>query len=391
MSIQVKTIFRVVFFMALLAGGFFLGAAWHERMEEKGRGAAMEEPDSVASTEEATAAEADAEATPMRGEDAAGLRPEELHTINLFEKASVSVAFITTSNFRYNIFSHSTTEVQRGTGSAFIWDRQGHIITNYHVIQGADKAMVTLANGKSYPASLVGQAPEKDLAVLQIDAPAEVLKPIPVGRSADLRVGQSVYAIGNPYGFDQTLTTGVISALGREIQSVAGIPIRDVIQTDAAINPGNSGGPLLNSSGKLIGVNSAIYSPSGSSAGIGFSIPVDVVSKVVPDLIKYGKIRRPYTGIELASDYAHHRLGIDGALVLQVEDGSPAERAGFRPTRYNRRGELILGDIITAVNGQPIHSRSDFILELEKYRSGDELRIELVRDGQQEELRLTLE
>ncbi len=390
MSIQVKTIFRAVFFMALLVGGFFLGAAWHERMEEKGSGAALEEADSVVSDEE-SAADTDAEASPMHEEDVAGLRPEELHTINLFEKASVSVAFITTSNFRYNIFSHSTTEVQRGTGSAFIWDRQGHIITNYHVIQGADKAMVTLANGKSYPASLVGQAPEKDLAVLQIDAPAEVLKPIPVGRSANLRVGQSVYAIGNPYGFDQTLTTGVISALGREIQSVAGIPIRDVIQTDAAINPGNSGGPLLDSSGKLIGVNSAIYSPSGSSAGIGFSIPVDVVSKVVPDLIKYGKIRRPYTGIELASDYAHHRLGIDGALVLQVEDGSPAERAGFRATRYNRRGELILGDIITAVNGQPIHSRSDFILELEKYQSGDELRIELLRGEQKEELRLTLE
>ncbi len=377
--------------MALLTGGFFLGAAWHERMEEKGSGAALEEADSVASAEDATAAEAAAEGSPMHGEGASGLRPEELHTINLFEKASVSVAFITTSNFRYNIFSHSTTEVQRGTGSAFVWDKKGHIITNYHVIRGADKAMVTLANGESYSASLVGQAPEKDLAVLQINAPAEVLKPIPVGRSSDLRVGQSVYAIGNPYGFDQTLTTGVISALGREIQSVAGIPIRDVIQTDAAINPGNSGGPLLNSSGKLIGVNSAIYSPSGSSAGIGFSIPVDVVAKVVPDLIKYGKVRWPYTGIELASDYAHRRLGIDGALVLQVEEGSPADRAGFQPTRYNRRGELVLGDIITAVNGRPVHSRSDFILELEKYSSGDELRIQLLRSEHTEELRLKLE
>ena len=391
MSVQVKTIFRLVFFIGLLIGGFFLGAAWNERLEEKEHGEALEEPESAATDDQAAAAEVDEEASSMRGEDAAGLREEELHTINLFEKASVSVAFITTSNFRYNIFSHSTTEVQRGTGSAFIWDREGHIITNYHVIQGADKAMVTLANGKSYPAGLVGQAPEKDLAVLQIDAPAEVLKPIPVGRSADLRVGQSVYAIGNPYGFDQTLTTGVISALGREIQSVAGIPIRDVIQTDAAINPGNSGGPLLNSSGKLIGVNSAIYSPSGSSAGIGFSIPVDVVLKVVPDLIKYGKVHWPYTGIELASDYAHQRLGIDGALVLQVEEGSPADRAGFQPTRYNRKGELLLGDIIVAVNGQPVHSRSDFILELEKYRSGDELRIGLLRSEQTEELRLTLE
>ncbi len=374
-----KPFFRLIFFIILLLTGFFIGISWDNRKE-------AEQPQEEVVQDEALPKEAGEQAE----EEEELLRPEELHTIELFESASQSVAFITTSNYRYNIFSRVTTEVPRGTGSAFVWDKKGHIITNYHVIQGADKAMVTLANGKSYAAKLIGQAPEKDLAVLLIEAPARELKPIPVGRSNKLRVGQSVYAIGNPYGFDQTLTTGIISALGREIESVAGIPIRDVIQTDAAINPGNSGGPLLNSSGKLIGVNTAIYSPSGSSAGIGFSIPVDVVSKVVPDLIRYGKIMRPQTGIELASEYAHRRLGVEGALILHLEDNSPAAKAGLLPTRRNRYGELLLGDVIVAVNEEPIRSRSDFILALEKYRPGDKVLLRVQREEEQLEIPLIL-
>lgn len=379
------SLYKLVLVLSILFAGFFLGAGWSKHKEHK-TDSQQTEP-----SIEQTATKTANEKTGISEEDADLLRPEELHTIELFEKASTSVAFITTSNYRYNIFSRAATEVPRGTGSAFVWDKEGHIITNYHVIQGADKATVTLANGKSYPAKLVGQAPEKDLAVLFIEAPRSELHPIPVGQSNHLRVGQSVYAIGNPYGFDQTLTTGVISALGREIESVAGIPIRDVIQTDAAINPGNSGGPLLNSSGKLIGVNTAIYSPSGSSAGIGFSIPVDVVTKVVPDLIRYGKIRRPKTGIELASNYAHRSLGIDGALILHIEKNSPADLAGLLPTRRNQYGELLLGDIITAINNAPIHSRNDFILELEKFQTGDAIQLQIQRNGQSMKIPLTLQ
>ncbi len=377
---KLSTFFKAALLLSVLTLGFFLGISWKEK-----RGA--EPSEKTNSSEQATQTKNHQK---NEGEEET-LRPEELHTIRLFEKASGSVAFITTSNYRYNIFSRATTEVPRGTGSAFVWDKKGHIITNYHVIQGADKATVTLANGKSYAARLIGQAPEKDLAVLSIDAPAEELIPIPLGRSNHLRVGQAVYAIGNPYGFDQTLTTGIISALGREIESVAGIPIRDVIQTDAAINPGNSGGPLLNSSGQLIGVNTAIYSPSGSSAGIGFSIPVDVVNKVVPDLIQYGKIRRPRTGIELASQYAHRSLNIDGALILHIEAGSPADQAELLPTRRNRNGELLLGDIITAINGKAIHSRNDFILELEKFQSGDLVKFQILRGDQYLEVPVRLQ
>lgn len=223
----------------------------------------------------------------------------EAATIDLFEKAVPSVCFITTLNVRQDYWSRNVEEIPSGTGSGFIWDKEGHIITNFHVIQGGDRATVTLSDRKTYDAEIVGVAPDKDLAVLKIKASEAVLKPLPVGTSHDLKVGQYAFAIGNPFGLDQTLTTGVISALGREIKSVNGRAIRDVIQTDAAINPGNSGGPLLDSSGRLIGVNTQIYSPSGASAGIGFSIPVDEVNWVVPDLIKYGEVRRPVLGVSL--------------------------------------------------------------------------------------------
>jgi S1-C subfamily serine protease len=287
-------------------------------------------------------------------DDGEVLNKEELSTIKLFENASPSVAFITTSNFRRDYWTMNVMEVPRGTGSAFIWDEDGHIITNYHVIQGADKATVTLSDRSTWEAKLIGAAPEKDLAVLKIDAPKKLLRPILTGKSMNLLVGQSVYAIGNPFGLDQTLTTGIISALGREIESVAGTPIKDVIQTDAAINPGNSGGPLLNSSGELIGVNTAIYSPSGAYAGIGFSIPVDVVRSVVPDLIKFGKINRPSLGIELAPERVMRQLGGNGILVLHVTENGGAAKAGIKPTVRNKYGEIELGDIITKIDDNEI-------------------------------------
>jgi len=230
----------------------------------------------------------------------------------------------------------------------------------------------------------VGVAPEKDLAVLKIEAPRNKLRPIPLGTSEDLKVGQSVYAIGNPFGLDQTLTTGIVSALGREIESVAGIPIRDAIQSDAAINPGNSGGPLLNSSGKLIGVNTAIYSPSGASAGIGFSIPVDAVKWVVPELIKYGKIKRPSLGISLRSDIARRLQISKGVLVIPVNPNGAAERAGILPTyNYKSRQFERVGDIITAINGEKINDYNDLFLTLEKYNPGDEVTLTVVRDDKE--------
>lgn len=323
-------------------------------------------------------------------EDGNTLNREELSTIKLFENASPSVAYITTTNVRRDYWTMNVTEVPRGTGSAFVWNKEGHIITNYHVIQGADKATVTLADRSTWEAELIGAAPEKDLAVLKIDAPKDILFPIARGNSVNLLVGQSVYAIGNPFGLDQTLTTGIISALGREIESVAGVPIKDVIQTDAAINPGNSGGPLLNSSGELIGVNTAIYSPSGAYAGIGFSIPVDVVSWVIPDLIKFGKINRPTLGIELASQRIMQKLGQEGILVLQVLKNGAASKAGIQPTTRNKYGEIVLGDIITKIDDYEIRSRDDLLLTLEKYKPGDEVEITYLRDDKKRTIRLEL-
>jgi len=292
---------------------------------------------------------------------------------------------------RRDYWSRNVSEIPRGSGSGFVWDKKGHIITNYHVIQGADKATVTFADQTTYPATLVGAAPEKDLAVLLIDIDKSKLQPIPVGDSDHLRVGQSVFAIGNPFGLDQTLTTGIISALGREIESVGKVPIRDVIQTDAAINPGNSGGPLLDSQGKLIGVNTAIFSPSGAYAGVGFSIPSHVVDWAVPDLIKYGKINRPTLGVEFASAQVMRRMGMEGILILEVLEGGPAEKSGLQPTRRKRNGSIVLGDVVTSINGEKVTNRGELILILEKYKSGDRVTLSITRDYKPEEVELTLD
>jgi len=237
----------------------------------------------------------------------------------------------------------------------------------------------------------VGAAPEKDLAVLRIEAKDMDLQPIPVGASDNLRVGQSVFAIGNPFGLDQTLTTGIISALGREIESVGKVPIRDVIQTDAAINPGNSGGPLLDSRGELIGVNTAIFSPSGAYAGVGFSIPSHVVDWVVPDLIEFGKINRPTLGVELASPQVMRRMGMEGILILEIIKGGAAEKSGLRPTQRMRNGSIVLGDVITAINGEKVDSRGELILILEKYKPGEEVSVSIIRDYEPAEVILTFD
>lgn len=312
----------------------------------------------------------------VSAEEALAYTATELHTIRLFESASPSVCYITTKARQRSFWSFDVTEVPSGSGSGFVWDDEGHIITNYHVIKGATQAVVTLANGENYQASLVGIAPEKDLAVLKIEAPARFLEPIPVGTSEGIRVGQAVYAIGNPFGLDQTLTTGVVSALDREINSQANVPIRGVIQSDAAINPGNSGGPLLDSKGDLIGVNTAIYSPSGASAGIGFSIPVDVVRYVVPDLIRYGEVRRATLGVEF------RQLPRGRGLVFyDVSPNSPAARAGIRSLSRTPRGTLV-GDILVGINGKEVSTNTDFYLIMEQYDPGEYVELDIIRDDQ---------
>ena len=325
--------------------------------------------------------------TPMPLAEDAVYTNDELHTIQLFDAVSPSVCFITTSALRREWFSRDVSEIPSGSGSGFVWDDQGHIITNYHVIKGASKATVTLADGSAYLAELVGKAPEKDLAVLKIDAPRNLLRRIPLGGSDDLRVGQYVYAIGTPFGLDQTLTTGVVSALDREINSVAGVPIRGVIQSDAAINPGNSGGPLMDSRGKLIGVNTAIYSPSGASAGIGFSIPVDIVKLVIPDLIKYGQVVRPTLGIELTRPLRN----IEGVTIYSVTPGSSANRAGLTGLSRDRYGALVLGDIITEINGRAVKNANDLYLELERYEPGEKVEVTYLRETVEYKVKVTLD
>lgn len=320
-----------------------------------------------------------------------GLAEDEEATIELFSAASPSVVHITTHALERDFFSFNVTEIPQGTGTGFVWDKQGHVVTNLHVIEDADTAHVALADHSTWQAELVGVAPEKDLAVLKIDVPADKLQPLPVGTSHDLQVGQDVFAIGNPFGLDQTLTTGVISALGREINSRTGRPIKNVIQTDAAINPGNSGGPLLDSEGRLVGVTTAIYSPSGAYAGIGFAIPVDVISWVVPELIAHGKIIRPGLAITVAPDGWTERIGVEGVLVLSVEPNSSAAAAGLHPTRRDRLGNVYLGDVITALDQTPIRSMNDLLTAFEQHQVGDRVTVTVLRDQERVTVKVQLE
>jgi S1-C subfamily serine protease len=318
------------------------------------------------------------------------LASDEKNTIDIFRNAAPSVVYITSIAVRRNLFSLNVYEIPQGTGSGFIWDKQGRIVTNYHVISDASRLEVTLADRSSWKAVLVGAAPDRDLAVVQISAPADKLRPIVLGESKDLLVGQKVFAIGNPFGLDQTLTTGIVSALGREITAVTGRTIHDVIQTDAAINPGNSGGPLLDSAGRLIGVNTAIYSPSGASSGIGFAVSVGEVNRVVPQIISKGKLIRPGLGITLANRRLTEELGLEGVMVLQVQPGSSAEKAGLRGTTQAREG-LVLGDVIVAVNGKEVKDYDSLRDELERHEVGESVTLSLMRDASTVEVGVALE
>jgi 2-alkenal reductase len=274
-----------------------------------------------------------------------------------------------------------------GSGTGFIWDKAGHVVTNDHVIANGASFVVRLASGEVLPAEVVGQAPNYDLAVLRVARAGGLPAPVVIGSSADLKVGQTAYAIGNPFGLDQSLTTGIISALKRRLPTSGGREVADVIQTDAAINPGNSGGPLLDSAGRLIGVNTAIYSPSGTNAGIGFAIPVDVVNRVVPELISSGRVPTPGIGILAGDETLAAQLGVNGVIVAGVVPGSPAERAGLRGV--DPRAGLI-GDIIVAVGDEPVRRLSDLTDRLEKARVGDTVSLTILRDSRSQTLEIAV-
>jgi S1-C subfamily serine protease len=319
------------------------------------------------------------------------LQADELANIQLFKQASPSVVNITSLGVQRDLFSMNVQQVPRGTGTGFVWDAQGHIVTNFHVIQGGQGARVTLADQTSYDAKLVGAFPDRDLAVLQIDAPREKLPPLAMGTSRDLVVGQRVLAIGNPFGLDQTLTVGVISALNREIESFNNRSIRGVVQTDAAINPGNSGGPLLDSAGRLIGVNTQIASPSGASAGIGFAIPVDEVNRIVPRLIRDGRFVRPAIGVTAGPENLQRQLRLPaGVPLVAVAPNSPAARAGLQPFRRGERGQVLAGDVITHVAGEAVSNLDDMLAQLERRQPGENIALSVWRNGQSRQVTVTL-
>ncbi len=319
------------------------------------------------------------------------LSKEELATIDVFENARRSVVYITNTALRRDFWSLNTFEVPQGSGSGFIWDEQGHIVTNFHVIYKADSIQVIMDDQSIHEAKVIGVDPDHDLAVLQVRKRKKPFVPISRGNSADLRVGQRVLAIGNPFGLDHTLTTGVVSALGRTIKSVNNRTIERVIQTDAAINPGNSGGPLLDSVGRLIGVNTQIISPSGAFAGIGFAVPVNTINRIVPQLITFGKVIRPGLGVTLIPDSIVERWGIKGLVIARVEPGGPASRAGLQSAREIRGGRIRLGDIITKVDGKPVKILDDLATILDRHKVGDRVTIHIRRQGKEKNVSLRLQ
>jgi S1-C subfamily serine protease len=308
---------------------------------------------------------------------------DEENNIEIFKRSSPSVVHITNSRLVRSFYSLNPQEVPQGTGTGFIWNEEGYIVTNFHVVQQANVVTVTLQDGTSYEAVPVGSDPDKDLAVLKINVPESELSPVILGDSSLLEVGRKVIAIGNPFGLDTTMTVGVVSALGREIDSISRRKIRDVIQTDAAINPGNSGGPLLNSLGQLIGVNTAIFSPSGANSGIGFAIPVNTVKRIVPELITFGRVQTPILGITHIPqpDYYRELWGIEGVIVMDVVPGADPARVGMRGLKRVQRGRIQLGDVIFEIDGESVKNEDDYANVLEQHRAGDVVSVKSRRDN----------
>ncbi len=304
---------------------------------------------------------------------------DERNTIGVFRAAAASTVFVTQTRVVEDWFFGTQQEVPAGSGSGFVWDEQGHVVTNFHVVEGARTVTVTFHDQETFEAKVVGLEPRKDIAVLKVEAPAKLLVPIKVAKGTELEVGQKTIAIGNPFGLDFTLTTGVISALGRQVQGAGGVTIKDMIQTDAAINPGNSGGPLLDSSSQLIGMNTMIYSKSGSSAGIGFAVPVTTIAKVVPQIIKTGRAEQVGLGIAVdPHQKLERRLGVRGVIVGQVPDGSAAHKAGLRGLTRTRRG-FVLGDIIVGIDDARVNDYDDLYSALDAHKADDVVKVTVVR------------
>lgn len=363
---------RLIWFILVCILVWFLGRYWSEIPGWFSRG-----PD----------------ATPRTVSARGDLAADEKSTIQLFEHSRDSVVYITTKALVRDVWTRNVFAVPRGTGSGFIWDGAGHVITNFHVIRGASEAIVKLSDGRDYRAALVGASSAHDIAVLRIGVGFKRPPPIPIGTSHDLKVGQKVFAIGNPFGLDWTLTTGIVSALDRSLEG-DGAVIEHLIQTDAAINPGNSGGPLLDSAGRLIGISTAIYSPSGASAGIGFAVPVDTVNRVVPQLIRGGKYIRPALGIEV-DEGLNQRLasasGVAGVFILRVSPGSAAARAGLKGASATGDGGIVPGDIVTAVNGKSVDTVAKLFARLDDFAVGDVVKLTVIREGRTAEVDVTLQ
>jgi len=328
-------------------------------------------------------------AGPARGQQPR-LLEDEANTVDVVRRTKNSVVFVTNIQFVRDFFFASEEAVPRGNGSGFVWDDRGHIVTNFHVIEDGDIFNVALPGGEQRRAKLIGREPNKDIAVLKIEGDLAGLFPLPMGASRDLQVGQKVIAIGNPFGFDHTVTTGIVSALGRSMPGAGGVTIRDMIQTDASINPGNSGGPLLNSAGELIGMNTMIISPSGASSGIGFAVPVDTIRKFVPEIIRNGKVVHPGLGVSLMSDQYARRVGVEGVAILEVPRGSAAARAGLEGLGRDRFGRLFLGDVVVAVDGTKVRSYDDLYTALEEHRIGDTVTLIVKRENKERTIRLAL-
>jgi 2-alkenal reductase len=305
----------------------------------------------------------------------------EKATIEIFNRAAPSVVYIFTENAVRGFFG--TSEIRQGAGSGFLWDQHGHIVTNFHVVQGAQRIQVRLDSGEALEATYVGGSQDHDLAVVRLRSMPANIQPIPVGISSDLQVGQAVFAIGNPFGLSRTLTTGVISALDRRLPTAAGREVVGVIQTDAAINPGNSGGPLMDSAGRLIGVNTAIISGSGNSAGIGFAVPVDVINQVVPQLIAKGKVPRPGIGIVVLNEEIAASLGVMGVVIDRVMPGSSADQVGLEGIDYRNR---LLGDVILTVDGQAVNNIAEFVRLMQRYDVGQSVILKVRRADQVREV-----
>lgn len=322
---------------------------------------------------------------------ALALLPDEENTIKVFQEAAPSVVFVTNIAIQRNFYMDEFA-IPQGSGSGFIWDSAGHVVTNYHVVRNSSAFLVTLKDGTELKAKLVGAEPRKDIAVLKVMAAVDKMRPLPLGDSEKLLVGQKTLAIGNPFGLDHTLTTGIVSALGRQVDGVGGVTIRDMIQTDAAVNPGNSGGPLLDSDGRLIGMNTVIYSRSGGSAGIGFAVPASFIKRLVPQIIKHGRVIQPGIGIEFLPDSTkYYMLGdIAGVVVRVVRPGTPAERAGLRGLSRDGSGALILGDIIVGIDGAPVRNYDDLYNALDHYKAGDRVEVRVLREGKKRTLKVEL-